>query len=141
MPAPVLVVHHPPCRGHDAGPAHPERPDRIDAVARGIEAVEFGDAVEWVGARPAALEEPAPVHDPNDAPALRQFCERGGGRLDTDTHANEASFEAASLAAGAVLDAVERIERGEGHNAFCAVRPPRGGPGLDEVRAAAQRRR
>jgi acetoin utilization deacetylase AcuC-like enzyme len=35
-----------------------------------------------------------------------------------------ASWEAALLAAGAGLDAIERLERGEGDSAFCAVRPP-----------------
>jgi acetoin utilization deacetylase AcuC-like enzyme len=41
-----------------------------------------------------------------------------------DTVAGEASFDAALLAAGAGLEAVERLDRGEADAAFCAVRPP-----------------
>jgi acetoin utilization deacetylase AcuC-like enzyme len=124
MSAPVLIFHHPDCRDHHAGPANPETADRLDAVVRGIHAADLGEAITLVEQRPATLDELARVHDPNYAPALRQFCERGGGRLDQDTAASEGSFSAAVLAAGAALDAVEHIERGEGHNAFCAVRPP-----------------
>ena len=41
-----------------------------------------------------------------------------------DTGASESSYDAAVLAAGAGVDAVERLDRGEGDVAFCAVRPP-----------------
>ncbi len=44
--------------------------------------------------------------------------------LDADTAAGLRSYEAAALAAGAALDAVERLERGEATAAFCAARPP-----------------
>ena len=124
MSAPVLVLHHADCRDHLPGPGHPESPDRLDAAVRGIDEADLGDAITFVEPRRATLDELALVHDANYAPALRQFCERGGGRLDEDTVASPGSFSAASRAAGAALNAVERIERGEGQHAFCAVRPP-----------------
>ncbi|MCS7100441.1 MAG: histone deacetylase family protein, partial [Burkholderiaceae bacterium] len=44
--------------------------------------------------------------------------------LDPDTAINPNSWEAALHAAGAVLDATDRVIAGELDNAFCAVRPP-----------------
>ncbi|MDQ3643331.1 MAG: histone deacetylase, partial [Actinomycetota bacterium] len=84
----------------------------------------LGDAVAWVEPRPATVEELALVHDPRYVEALRRFCERGGGSLDADTGAVPRSWDAALVAAGSGLDAVERLDRGEADAAFCAVRPP-----------------
>jgi acetoin utilization deacetylase AcuC-like enzyme len=55
---------------------------------------------------------------------LEAFCARGGGALDPDTAVSVESWDAAVLAAGAGLEAVDALERGEGTAAFCAVRPP-----------------
>ncbi|CAM9995207.1 unnamed protein product, partial [Ectocarpus sp. 13 AM-2016] len=46
------------------------------------------------------------------------------GVYGRDTVGNKRSWEAAMTAAGAVLEAVDRVLHGEAHNAFCAVRPP-----------------
>lgn len=48
----------------------------------------------------------------------------GGGWIDADTACSPRSLEAAHLAVGAGLGAVEALRRGEGDAAFCAVRPP-----------------
>ena len=55
---------------------------------------------------------------------IEQICNGGGGRLDPDTYASPASFDAARLAAGAGLTAVDALRAGRGDAAFCAVRPP-----------------
>jgi acetoin utilization deacetylase AcuC-like enzyme len=44
--------------------------------------------------------------------------------LDADTRTSADSFEAALLAAGAVIDGIKRLFRGEIDNGFCLVRPP-----------------
>jgi acetoin utilization deacetylase AcuC-like enzyme len=64
------------------------------------------------------------VHPAAHLDEIEAFCAAGGGRLDPDTSATEASWDAAVLAAGAGLDAIERLDRGEADAAFCAVRPP-----------------
>jgi acetoin utilization deacetylase AcuC-like enzyme len=56
--------------------------------------------------------------------ALERFCQAGGGQIDADTAAGPESWEAALAAAGAGLDAVERLQAGEAEAAFVAVRPP-----------------
>ena len=44
--------------------------------------------------------------------------------IDRDTVLSMNSWNAAKLAASAVIEAVDRIMKGEVRNAFCAVRPP-----------------
>ena len=121
---PVLVETSPLFAEHDSGPGHPERPERLDAVLRGIRASPVaGDVVE-VEPRPATAAELAAAHEPGYLDALDRFCARGGGILDADTVAGARSYDAAVLAAGAVLDAVDRLDQGQADAAFCAVRPP-----------------
>ena len=120
----LIVESHPACLEHESGPGHPERPARVESAVRGIREAGLGDAVSWVEPRHATVDELALVHDPRYVEALRRFCERGGGMLDPDTGAGRRSWEAALVAAGSGLDAVERLDRAEADAAFCAVRPP-----------------
>jgi acetoin utilization deacetylase AcuC-like enzyme len=56
---------------------------------------------------------------------IKRRCLAGETVLDTgDTHACRESYDAALLAAGAVLQAVDGVMKGELSAAFCAVRPP-----------------
>lgn len=109
---------------HDTTPGHPERPERMDAVARGIDASIVADDLVRHTPRPASMDELALVHDRSYLDALERFCASGGGHLDPDTVAMAGSWEIARLAAGAGLDAVERLIAGEADSAFLAVRPP-----------------
>ena len=79
------------------------------------------------------IEAPAPeadrallelVHDPAYVSRIERFCSAGGGALDPDTWAAEASWEAARRAAGAGPMAVSRLREGTADSAFLAVRPP-----------------
>ena len=121
---PILLETHPQYLAHEAGPGHPERPARLRAVARGIELAGLDGAVVAVAPGPAPRAELERVHPPAYLDAVERFCQEGGGRLDPDTGVGPGSWEAAVLAAGAGLDAVERLDRGEADAAFCAVRPP-----------------
>ncbi|MEY2430570.1 MAG: hypothetical protein QOC92_295 [Acidimicrobiaceae bacterium] len=121
---PVLFATHERYLDHLAGRRHPERPARLEAVIAGVEAADLGDAVVPFAPRPATRSELERIHDASYVDGVERFCQEGGGRLDPDTGASVASFEVALLAAGAGLDAVERLDRGEGDAAFCAVRPP-----------------
>lgn len=120
----MLVATHPAYLDHDTGEGHPERSARMKAVAKGLETSELGDALTVFEARRAERDELTRVHPANYVDALERFCRAGGGSLDPDTPVVPASFEAALRAAGAGLDAIDRLRRGEGDAAFCAVRPP-----------------
>ncbi len=120
----VLCESHPAFAAHDAGPGHPEHPDRLAAALTGIESVHLGDDLISVEPVAATLEEVAVVHDPAFVNALERFCAQGGGQIDGDTRAGRDSWRAALLAVGAGLDAVRRLRDGQAEAAFCAVRPP-----------------
>ncbi|MGI9119947.1 MAG: histone deacetylase family protein [Acidimicrobiales bacterium] len=109
---------------HDTGAGHPERPARLTAVLEGIHQAGVDGALAPFTPRPARRSELELVHTPAHVDALDALSARGGGVIDADTVAGPASWEAALLAAGAGVDAIERLDRGEGQAAFCAVRPP-----------------
>jgi acetoin utilization deacetylase AcuC-like enzyme len=74
---------------------------------------------------PAALEWIETVHSPEYIERARTFCEGGAGYLDSlDVPISRKSYEAAVLAAGGMLTAVDAIMEKKVANAFCAVRPP-----------------
>ena len=50
--------------------------------------------------------------------------EAGGGALDADTVTSPGSWDAATAAAGCVLDAIDMAVDGRALRGFCAVRPP-----------------
>ncbi|MBK9179934.1 MAG: histone deacetylase [Acidimicrobiales bacterium] len=120
----VLLVTDPRFLDHDTGPGHPERPARLEAVLAGARFAGVEEALVPVAPRAATRLELERVHPPAFVDAIERFCAAGGGHLDADTHAGPASWQAALLAAGAGLEAVERLDRGEAGSAFCAVRPP-----------------
>ena len=120
----MLFGRHEEFAAHATGQWHPERAERLEAVFAGVEcspAAEVTVSFEPRRATPAELEI---VHDPSYIERIEDHCLSGGGHLDQDTVAVPASFDAALRAAGAGLDAVERLRRGEGDFAFLAVRPP-----------------
>jgi acetoin utilization deacetylase AcuC-like enzyme len=120
----VLLELHPAFATHDTGPGHPERPERLAAVVAGIEGAHLTDAILEVAPEPAPFDALVRVHPREHLEAIARFCALGGGYIDADTHVGEHSFEAARLAAGAGLDAISRLDRGEASAAFCVVRPP-----------------
>lgn len=120
----ILLVTHPDLADHDAGPGHPERPARLEAVRSGALAAGLDGALVPVASRPATRAELGALHPPAYLDALERFCAAGGGSLDPDTEAVPASWAAAVLAAGSGPESIERLDRGEASAAFCAVRPP-----------------
>jgi acetoin utilization deacetylase AcuC-like enzyme len=120
----VLFATHPRFLDHIAGRGHPERPARLEAVLMGARDNALIDALVPLEPRAATREELERVHPAAYLDAMGRFCQGGGGRIDADTGATGESWDAAVLAAGAGVTAVEALDRGEADAAFCAVRPP-----------------
>jgi acetoin utilization deacetylase AcuC-like enzyme len=122
----LLVATHPRFLEHDPGPRHPERIDRLHAVAAGLAVVDdlVDRSLVRFEPRPAEVAEVERLHASTYVGRVAEIARQGGGRLDADTSISAMSYEAALLAAGAGLDAVARLEAGEADFAFCAVRPP-----------------
>ncbi len=119
----MLVVIGPAGAKEHVHPGHPERPARIDAAMAGVEDLHLGSDLATVEPKVASAEDLTRVHDSAYLDRLRRFCEEGGGALDADTYAGRGSFDAALLAAGAGLTALEEADA-RGQPVFVPVRPP-----------------
>jgi acetoin utilization deacetylase AcuC-like enzyme len=121
----VAFISHADCGRHDTGWGHPEHVGRLRAIPRALrEAPDLVNALLHREGRRATDEELVLAHDRRYVAAVRETARRGGGLLDADTVASEGSWDAATAAAGGVLDAVDLALSGEAVRSFCAVRPP-----------------
>ena len=111
------------CLAHDTGQRHPENPDRLRAIKRGL-ARRHG--VKYVDAPAVSEETVTAVHDEAYVGSVREFCADGGGNWDPDTVAVEATWDAACKSAGlACWAAKEALDGAEGRKTpFSLGRPP-----------------
>jgi acetoin utilization deacetylase AcuC-like enzyme len=120
----LLVSQDPVFLDHDPGRGHPERPARLTAVAEGIAAGLDPEAMTPLTPRDATSEELTLVHKAELLRGLERLAGEGGGPIDMDTVASAGSWTAAVRAAGAGLEAIDALGRGDGDAAFLALRPP-----------------
>ncbi len=109
---------------HVPGPAHPESPERLKAIVRALDESRLREKLIPIEPFPAELNWVARVHDRDLIERIREACEIAPTAIDGDTGVSRESYEAALLAAGGVLKAVDAVVGGQVRNAFCAVRPP-----------------
>jgi acetoin utilization deacetylase AcuC-like enzyme len=119
----TLLYYDPRFLDHDTG-IHPERPERLIAVARHLDRTGLDQACQRPNWTSAGDERLARIHDPAYVREVAAFESAGGGRIEEDTVVHENSVDVARLAAGAVCDAVVRVISGEDNTALCLVRPP-----------------
>jgi acetoin utilization deacetylase AcuC-like enzyme len=120
----TLLVTHPACLEHRTPAGHPERPDRLRAVAQALDADAF-QALAREQAPAASLETIALCHPMDYVTAIRDATpQQGLVQIDADTSMSPGSFEAALRATGGVVHAVDAVMTGKAGNAFVAIRPP-----------------
>ncbi len=118
-------ITHTACAAHEMGSWHPERPERLSAIHDHLIAAGLAPHLVHVDAPAADLDAIARAHDRGYIEGLRsRIPKHGYVSVDPDTAMNPATWDAALHAAGAVLEATDRVVRGALRNAFCAVRPP-----------------
>ena len=107
---------------HDPGAEHPENPGRLRAIYQALDERPMpGVAFEAPAtARQADLER---VHTPEYLASLAAVAGRRA-QLDPDTAMSPRSYEAACLAAGAMVQATEAVVGRRADGAFALVRPP-----------------
>jgi acetoin utilization deacetylase AcuC-like enzyme len=120
----TLLITHPACLNHLTPLGHPERPDRLRAVERALEAEKFQSLVR-VQAPTAPFEIIALCHPMDYITQIRDATPlEGMVRLDADTSMSPGSFEAALRAIGGAIHAVDEVVAKRAANAFVATRPP-----------------
>jgi len=110
----VFLRHEPPSW-------HPDSPERLQWIISSLKSAGLWEKLTPLKPRRAEPEDIALVHAPALIEAIRNL---GAGEVDPDTYTSAESFEAASCAAGAVMEAVEQCRNNDMRRVFCAVRPP-----------------
>ena len=105
-------------------PGHPESQERLSRIMGLLEEKGMLERLVAVEATPVSLERLTRNHSRGYIDAVRQMAEGGGGQLDLDTYLSPRSYEAALMAAGGLVNAVEAVLDGEVDDAFALVRPP-----------------
>lgn len=120
----TFYYSHPACLSHITPPGHPEQVARLEYVAKSLAAPAF-DGLMRLDA-PLGTEEMVRLAHPKVHFDRIKDAEPQAGltQIDGDTSMSPGSFEAALRGVGAVVDAVDRVMRGEAQNAFVACRPP-----------------
>src|SRR5262249_5148665 len=106
----VLLIASERFAEHQTPPGHPERPERAEAMDVMVNRWRTRGA-DVVAPTPASREALARVHDDEYLDLIEQTAGRAM-QLDPDTYTSPESCEIALLAAGAAIDAVDRVTRG-----------------------------
>jgi len=120
------LVFHEAFTKHEMSMGHPESPERLRSAMMYIKrAGHLKDPnLNILTPMPVDLEEVYRIHGKAYIDGIRESSSRGGGFYTPDTEVNAHTYEAAVLAAGGGIDAVDRIMAGKSKNAFVLCRPP-----------------
>ena len=119
------LLYDPIYREHRPSLGHPEAPERYDAALQGALLGLADSGHVTLQPRPASEEEIRYCHTADYIEIVRDDVARGAFSLRTgDTEICERSLDAALMAAGGALVAVDAVMDGTVDNAFCIVRPP-----------------
>lgn len=112
---------------HDTGAFHPEKPERLQAIAMALHTSTITKYLKWYTPTPvdrspilSLLQE---VHDKEYIEFIAQLAKSGGGYANPDTPVSSQSYNVALLAASAWIDGVDRV-LATGNPAFVLARPP-----------------
>jgi len=119
---PTSIFTDPRFLEHDPGRGHPESPARLAAILAELAARPLAGTVSRTP-RAATDAELEAVHSARYLADIRALAGTTAA-LDPDTTMSPGSYDAATLAAGAAVGAVEEVWSGRADNAFALVRPP-----------------
>ncbi|HTW90030.1 MAG TPA: histone deacetylase [Candidatus Binataceae bacterium] len=108
---------------HHPGHAHPERPERVEAMIEMAEGL-TREGLKFLSPREATLEELELCHDRDYIASVARTAGLEHYAFDPDTQTSPQSYRTALLAAGGVLTAAEAVLEGVVDNGFAIVRPP-----------------
>ena len=117
------LVYDPIYLEHDTG-SHPENFRRLEYILEALDDYGIRDKMVEIGPQTASVDQAAMFHGPAYIEKVAAFARQGGGYLDPDTVVSSNSYEAALMAAGGVITAVDSVIGGTVDSAFALVRPP-----------------
>jgi acetoin utilization deacetylase AcuC-like enzyme len=121
----MYFYSHPLFLHHAMGAGHPECPERLVAIEKALKAQGLWDRLNHQNAKPVAGDLLPLAHSASLLGRLQQPVFEGDyDDIDPDTCMNAHTYEAALLASGAVIQAIDAVIEGKARHAFCAVRPP-----------------
>lgn len=110
---------------HRTGRYHPEVPERLKAIYKGIEEGGLLSRVTMISASFPEIKWIEMVHDRGYISRLEKACRSDETIFDSpDNQMCADTYETALLAVGGLLETVRMVMEGTLDNAFCAVRPP-----------------
>jgi len=107
---------------HDTGVNHPESPERLRACVSALKSFREANKINWISPRKVTEEELQWVHTQEYIDRLKSSCARGGGFIDEDTQISQKSYDVALKSAGAWLNSVDEVLKG--NSSFALSRPP-----------------
>jgi hypothetical protein len=110
------------CTQHLTGHGHPERPERLEAIASAFEAAGLKPTPILV--EPASRQDLLRVHAAEHVDTIERVCATEGIYPDPDIVVSNGSWEAALLASGGAIASCRAVIEKQFDNAFCAMRPP-----------------
>lgn len=109
---------------HDPGFDHVECPDRLKVVYDQLDNPDVAAQFVFPAPEPAPFDVLCLNHSKAHVERIAQTSGRTFDALDPDTTTSAKSYDAACLAAGAVVEGVRMVVKGEVDNAFALIRPP-----------------
>ncbi|MGY2917758.1 hypothetical protein ACVWYP_003388 [Bradyrhizobium sp. USDA 3262] len=120
----TLLLTHSACLDHLTPPGHPERPDRLRAVAEVLGEDRF-KALVRDSAPEGDLDTVLLCHGEHYVSELRHIAPTSGMiYIDGDTSMSPGTWEAVMRGVGGAVAATDAVMEGKHQNAFVAVRPP-----------------
>lgn len=119
----TLLYLDPIVEEHQTGPGHPERPARAAAAAKRLADKGLVERCKRQSLVSIDDQRLGRLHSEGMLRRAEVVASRGG-HLEADTPVCPRSVEIARLVAGAAVDAVTRVAKGEDSTAFCLIRPP-----------------
>jgi acetoin utilization deacetylase AcuC-like enzyme len=121
----TALIFHEHCELHDMGDDHPESPRRTQVIREQLIKTGLMPRLLQLRAEQASKTQVLRVHQQTYVEQLDRISPKVGlVQADPDTLIGPYTWEASYRAAGAGIQAVDGIFKGDFERAFCAVRPP-----------------
>jgi acetoin utilization deacetylase AcuC-like enzyme len=119
----TAIIMNPLHTAHDE-PKHYEQAARLHAIEAALDASGLRPSLREIKPQPVSEAQILAVHEPRLLETVRWTASQAPLWLGMDTYTTPGSWDAAQMAAGAAVAAVEAVASRQVSNAFALIRPP-----------------